>query len=483
MPSALPHHDTAEGPQRPTKAKRHGSLVFFLAILFIVNFASAAQPTLAIENVTLLPMTSDRVQEAMTVVVTGSEITDIVPAGQADFPEETPRLNGAGKFLMPSLTDMHVHVIAQPIPELPYTKEDQLSPYLANGVLRVLDLGSSGDTLRLKARLAAGQLQGPALLTAKMVDGDPPLRSEATPKVVTSPAQAQKAVREIKQAGYNFIKVYSKLDIASYHALLAEAEKQNIRVVGHLPGRREAPLEQALMPGMSLVAHAEEFAFHADDHSDEAIARYVKVAKETGTALIPTLYLDEQILAQIRDPDSLNRTPGLAQVNPVELPMWFEANPYLQDTSPERIAAIGKVVEFNRRLVKAFADADIPLLSGTDTFIPGLAPGYALHEEFKALSRAGLTNEQILESATRAPAAWLGLEDSGTVEVGKRADLLLLSANPYETIENTKAISAVIQGGNVSSRAELDKKMADLDALYRPLRASFSPQAAEILGR
>jgi imidazolonepropionase-like amidohydrolase len=204
-----------------------------------------------------------------------------------------------------------------------------------------------------------------------------------------------------------------------------------------------------------------------------------------GTSLCSTLYLDEQILAQTREPAIVAETEGLAFVHPVELALWFEENAYVPRRSPERVATLAAVIDFNDRLVKAMVDAGVPVFAGTDaSFVPGLAPGFSLHEELGALVAAGLSPSQALEAATSAPTRWLGVsDDRGTVEVGTRANLLLLDANPLKDICNSSAIAAVIFNGEVYDRQALDARLAALDALYAQYRPYTSPVAAAALGR
>jgi imidazolonepropionase-like amidohydrolase len=129
---------------------------------------------------------------------------------------------------------------------------------------------------------------------------------------------------------------------------------------------------------------------------------------------------------------------------------------------------VQNVVDFNRRLVSAFVAAGIPVLAGTDAPVPGLVPGFSLHDELEALARAGLDNRRVLESTTRLPAEWLGtIGDRGTVEAGKRADLVLLDANPLDDIANTRKIAAVIRDGYYLPRRELERRMAVLAARNR----------------
>jgi imidazolonepropionase-like amidohydrolase len=140
-------------------------------------------------------------------------------------------------------------------------------------------------------------------------------------------------------------------------------------------------------------------------------------------------------------------------------------NPYLKDRGEGSVRYVQDIVDFNRELVKAFVAAGIPVLTGTDAPVPGLVPGFALHDEFEALTRAGMSNQQVLEATTRRAAEWLGtIGDRGTVEAGKRADLVLLDADPLSDIGNTRRIHAVILGGEMLGHATLERKLVKLAA-------------------
>ena len=168
-----------------------------------------------------------------------------------------------------------------------------------------------------------------------------------------------------------------------------------------------------------------------------------------------------------RNPDSLKSRPELRFLAPRLHAVVVNHNPYVAQASPERIQFLQRIVEFNRHLVRAFAAAGIPVVAGTDSPVPGLVPGFSLHDELEAMARAGLSNRQVLEGATRLPCEWLGISaDRGTVEAGKRADLLLLDADPFADVSNTRRISAVIVGGRYLSRALLDRRLEALDARY-----------------
>jgi imidazolonepropionase-like amidohydrolase len=234
-------------------------------------------------------------------------------------------------------------------------------------------------------------------------------------------------------------------------------------VVGHIPERGKGITDAFFQPGFGLVAHAEEFAQQTDQPNEAAIPNYVAMMKRNGTALIATLSLDERIAEEMRDPSSLKSRDEMIYLAPPLYPIVLDHNPYVAQSSPGEIAYFQSIIRFNRKLVAACVDAGVTVLAGTDSPVPGLVPGFALHDELEAMASAGMTRREVLEGATRLAAQRLGvLGDRGTVEIGKRADLLLLDADPLADIANARRIAAVIIDGRYVSRADLDTMMRDL---------------------
>ena len=358
-----------------------------------------------------------------------------------------------------------LHVGDPTLPDGTFDLADALTPYLANGVLQIFNLSSMSETIGQRVEVESGRVLGPHIATAAMIDGSPPMWPLGMTRAAATPEDGRQAVRDAKAEGYEFIKVYSKLTLETFIAIVDEARQQHMRVVGHIPQRGQGITEKFFIPGFDLVAHAEEFAQHTDPPDHAAIPRYVEMARRNGTWLVATLSLDERIVEEIRAPDSLRRRDELRYMHPRAYDMVINGNPYTKDRSGGRIRYVQAVVDFNCPLVKAFAAAGIPVLTGTDAPVPGVAPGFALHDEFEALARCGMSNAQILESTTRRAAEWLGtLPDRGTVEAGKRADLVILDADPLENISNTRRITAVIAGGHYLARADLDRRLARLAA-------------------
>ena len=422
----------------------------------------------------MLPMTVDaRPILDATVLIANGRIVAVGSTRDVAVPRGTKHIDGTGKWLLPGFADMHTHIQNdrllrlwtgnKALPDGTVDLEDALLPYLANGVTQVFNLTAMSEAIGQRVEIESGRVLGPHIANAAMIDGDPPswpigmLRSAATPEA------GRQTVRVAFADGYEFIKVYGKLDLQTFSAIVDEARKLQMRVIGHIPQREKNLTEKFFQPGFDLVAHAEEYAQQTSPPATDAIPRYVEMAKSNGTWLVATLSLDERIVETMRDPGLLAQRPELRYLPPREFHDVMHDNPYAKRANEGSIKYVQDVVDFNRRLVSAFAAAGVPVLSGTDAPVPGLVPGFSLHDELEALARAGLGNRQVLESTTRLPAEWLGtIGDRGTVEAGKRADLVLLDANPLDDIANTRKIAAVIRDGRYLPRKELDRRMAVL---------------------
>ena len=447
------------------------------ALLFLTwSWASLAATPLVIEHVTVLPMTTrdPGEQHNATVVIQNDRIVSITTGdsrGPARIPKNAKRIDGAGKWLMPGLTDMHVHTpndrMARLFLQDPGIRDGSMQPqdiftlYIVNGVLQILDLQSMAETVGQRIDIESGRLIGPHMALAAMIDGAPPQWPVGMTRVATTPEDGRQTVRDIAAEGYDFVKVYSKLDLETFTAIVDEARRLNMRVVGHIPGRNKGMTAKFFQPGYDLVAHAEELAQQTEPPAPDAIPGYVAMAKNNGTWLIATLTVDDRILEELTHPERMRARPEVRLLPAILRNAWIEHNPYAARSSPGFIESLHRIIGFNQQLVRAFVAAGIPVLTGTDSIVPGVVPGFALHDELEALVAAGMSNQQVLESTTRLASQWLRVDaDRGTLEPGKSADLLLLDADPLADVANTRKISAVILRGRYLSRAALDRMLA-----------------------
>lgn len=430
---------------------------------------------LAIEHVTVLPM-SDAVEriENATLLIEGERITSLGKADTAQIPPWARRIDGHGKFLMPALADMHVHVESESLLRrmsanadagaLKLDTADVLLPYVANGVLQIFNLSAGPEALAQRDAVESGRVLGPHIALAVMVDGDPPI-NPAMARVAASPEHGRQLVAQIAAAGYDAVKTYTNLDFETFSAIVAEAHARGAKVVGHLPLRQADRTQELLQPGFGLVAHAEEFAYQSATVEVKEIPRFVELAKRSGIWQITTLKLNERVVEMTKESAALDSRTEMRFVHPLMRQLWTANNRYAQ--SRHLLSRREAVVQFNPALLRALSKAGVPILAGTDSLVAGVIPGFGLHDELEALAAAGLSNRTILESATTLPAQWLGVAaDRGSIAVGKRADLLLLDADPLEDVANTRRIDAVIVGGRFLSREALDHAMDALAARY-----------------
>jgi imidazolonepropionase-like amidohydrolase len=397
------------------------------------------------------------------VIISNEQISSL----DGPIPPGAQIIDGSGKWLIPGLIDMHVHVPTDIHfgPTRPtqgatifFDTQDVMTPYIANGVTTLFDLTGKAEHFGQRNQIARGDVVGPRMALAAFING-----GEGSGRVVNTAADGAQAVRSAKAEGYEFIKPYSDLNVETYKAIIDEAHKQGLKTIGHIPKAFQGKLEQAFVPHFGMVAHAEEFSKHTKAYSEADAQRFAQLAKENGTWLCATLTAIERILSQVRSLDELHASPLLEYVHPLLQSKWLTSNNYHMDKSPELIAHLEQMVDFHPRLIRAFKQAGVPIVVGTDTGVSGVIPGFAVHDELSMLVEAGLTPQEALGSATRLPAVWLGIDSEvGTVEIGKRADLILLDANPLINIANTRKIGGVFVNGRWLDRSSLQAMLADL---------------------
>jgi imidazolonepropionase-like amidohydrolase len=440
---------------------------YFALVISVVwcSMAQAQNTSTVIEHVTVLPMTANGVvlRDATVVIEKGR-----IVALQGPVPEGATHIDGTGKWLIPGLTDMHVHVFTDGYlrpkkyptegPSLYFDTQDIMAPYVANGVTQIFNLDAQTGSFAQRNQIESGAVMGPHMALAALIEG-----GTSSGRKANSPSDGRQAVRDAKAEGYEFIKVYSALDADTYAAIIDEATKQGLRTVGHIPDAFQGKLAEAFVPNFGMVAHAEEFSKHSKDFTDGDAEQYAQLAKQNGTWLTPTMTTMRWIASETRSLDELRALPSLQYMHPLIQSKWLLANKYNKNSTPEDADYFDRMVEFHVRLVRAFKKAGVPIVAGTDAGTSGVVPGFSLHDELELLVGAGLTPAEALASATRLPAQWLGVDgERGTIEVGKGADLVLLDADPLMNIANTRKITGVFVNGRWIDRAILDAMLADL---------------------
>jgi len=431
------------------------SCFLFTAVSFAA-IALAQQSPLAILHVHVIPMDRERVLDDQTVVVADGKIAQIGLASSVRVPAGAKPIDGAGKYLVPGLTDAHVHLYSTI--ELPL--------YLANGVTTVFNLDGRPAHLLWRKQVASGELLGPTIFTTGPIFG----RSH-------KPEEAVRLVDEQADAGYDAVKVFNQVSKAEFPALISEAKRRNLLLMGHIS--RDAGFDLTVRSGQS-IAHLDEFLYtyfnpQHDDNNDHVVldeAKISAVVKETAAAgvyVIPTLSTYAATVQQATDLDGFLKNPALQYLSPWALEAYEPAhNRFKNATSPEQAARMRVALIFERKLVRALFDAGVPLMVGTDAPDVGPMAGFGIHEELQELVNDGMTAYQVLRAATVVPSQYLRKSaEFGTIEVGKRADLVLLDQNPLTNIANTRSVFGVMLRGRWLSKGELDKGVEAIPAAYK----------------
>jgi imidazolonepropionase-like amidohydrolase len=416
--------------------------------------AAQAPPDIAFTDVTLVPLDQNRTIDHQTVVVRDGRIATIGPATKVPVARSALRIDGRGRYLMPGLADLHVHL---------FNSKDLLL-YLANGVTTIRNLGGYGaadSILEIRRQIAAGERLGPTIYTSgNWLDGDPPVRDINT--VVRTPAAARAIVEQQSAAGYDFIKVYQLLSREVYREILDAARQRGIAVTGHIPNA--VGVAGVLEGGQAGVDHLAQFL------GTDAPATLAPRVGRAGIAVTTTLVMLHRALSMRSAPEVVEQLlarPEARYLSPDTRRFWRNA-PFI-GLPP----ADGSFGPYRRaeELVRAFQAEGVRLLLGTDAGLWGNAPGYSAVEELGRLVESGLTPYEALRAATAEPAAFLNQHvrnscQPGAVSEGNRADLILLEANPLEGVANVRRQAGVMVRGRWLPRARLDEMLRELADEY-----------------
>jgi imidazolonepropionase-like amidohydrolase len=464
---------------------------FFLFVFISTRLFPQSVPT-AIIHVNVIPMTSQLLLSDMTVLISGNKITGIGKTGEIKIPAHAMIIDGNGKFLIPGLWDMHVHVFHYRHPDPPDTYDFPL--FIANGVTGVREMWTKGEKMNQIKLWRTQFYDQPGTVprfvaVGTLVDGVP--NTYPNCDTVSTAEEARRMVDKIKASGVDFVKVYDNLNRESYFAIADEAKKQHIPFAGHIPfsillkeasdaGQRtvehltggstedckiievlaKTDLPEAKASGSPDLPYMEQVVENCDE--EKAMVLFRNFAKND-TWEVPTLVVKKTIAT---DSATLNRDERLKYIpggrdSDYGAIWYFNQAPGLMDTLVKQELRCFELVRWMHK-------AGIKFMAGTDVSNAYCFPGFSLHDELALFVEAGLTPFEALKTATLNPAKFMGMTDSlGTIQKDHNADLVLLDANPLENIHNTKRIYGVIVNGKYLSRKVLDIMLSDAEALAK----------------
>ena len=405
---------------------------------------------IVIANVNVLPMDRDRVITGQTVVIERGIISRLGPRRRVTIPAGAKRIDGTGKYLMPGLVDVHVHLASNQESE----QRAILKLFVANGVTTVVNLRGTPQILELRAAVSQGHVFGPTLYTVGPFINEP---------FFTTPDEVERAVVDQKRAGYDFVKLHGNLSREAYARLNAVARREGIRVIGHAP--RNLGVAAMFEEHQYAVAHAEEFLYDTTSSSrdkdlplvEARIPQLARSMAQTGTWLMPNLTAFRIIGLMARDLDTVLARPEMRFLPPTVRRGWGPAtNPYTARFGKEKYPGMLARYQLLQKLVGAFNADGVRMLVGTDAMNTGVVPGFSAHDELAELAAAGLTPFEALRAATANAAEFLAVTDQrGVVAAGQNADLILLDANPLQNITNTRRIAGVVLRGQWLPRSAI----------------------------
>ncbi|MGE0178505.1 MAG: amidohydrolase family protein [Sphingomonas sp.] len=432
----------------------------------------------------IVAMDGSAPQNGMTVRIDNGRIVSIGPTASTAADADQV-VDGAGLTLLPGLIDAHVHVY----------QDHELPLFVANGVTTVRNMWGTPGVFALRQRVLAGTTLGPSIVTAgPIIDGTPPIWPAAD--VATNADEGRALVRAHRDAGYDFIKVYTRLPAAAFDAIEDEARILGLRFAGH--ASRAKGLENVLRSSIWSVEHLDGYLpaiLNPSSGYDPATGnlaplfallrdiqggtrpwsdlflpaertRLAQISAANDTAHVPTLvYWQQRYVPQSENPAELAR-PELRFVHPAVRAEWrAESDQLYASFSDEEMRLLRFQHDEDFRIVADLIASGAEVIVGTDARNRYVVFGFAIHDELALLVRAGLTPYQAMEAATANAARFLGRQaDIGTVAVGRQADLVLYTSDPTVSIANSRAIAGTILRGRYLSRAQLDAALEQVAA-------------------
>ncbi|MBQ01838.1 MAG: amidohydrolase [Acidobacteria bacterium] len=431
---------------------------------------------LAFVGVNVIPMDGPGgtvLLENQTVVVAGRRIASINPTDAVQVGDDVEVIEANGQYLMPGLAEMHGHLPGRPL--LPADTRNLLFLYVANGVTTVRGMQGNRAQFTMRDQIARGETIGPRLFLGS---------TSITGGQVATAAQGAQLIREYYQTGYDLVKMHEGLSIEVFDAVAAMARDVGIPFGGHVSD--DVGLLHTLEAGQVTIDHLDNYieALVPEEHRpeippglmgvgtlvdlvDEArMPQLVESTRVAGAWVVPTMVLWETVFFGDWPATQLRaERPELRYMPPETVDQWEQA---IADrlAGADRVA-YRRVRELRRTMLQALHEGGVPMLLGTDSPQVFSVPGFSMHHEMFLWVELGMTPYEVLESGTRRVAEYFdATDDFGSVAVGRRADLLLLTADPIADIANVARRAGVMVNGRWLPESQIQERLAEIATFY-----------------
>jgi imidazolonepropionase-like amidohydrolase len=387
-----------------------------------------------LKNANIIPMTENIVLKEKDLLIDEGHISII--KDDIDL-HDVKNIDCSGKYIMPGLFDMHVHL----------NMSDMIDLLFVNGVTSVRNMWGFPQIMEWKKEINSGKKIGPRIYsTGPLTDG---VTYWEGSNIVTTPAEGEASVLKDIKDSYDFIKTYPSIPKEAFLKMMSVANKKGIKVVGH--GNDFLSTEELIQSGYSCIEHTNCLPDLEED---------IKKIALSGMWFCPTQTVVWTIYDYVVNEGDFSKIPYYEYVNEKDRKEWDKITNWRKEkkNDPKR--------RFNKEMMlkkgRTFMQYSERVLLGTDTNNPGVIAGFSIHDELEyMINDFGMTPYQAIKTGTVNAARYLGvLEKTGTIEEKKEADLIILEDNPLEEISSTRKIFAIIQSGKYYSREKLDEILA-----------------------
>lgn len=470
---------------KPIRILTSGIIALFL-ILMTASFVPGTEDAKSIfvfTHVNVIPMDSERVIEDCSVLIEDGLIRVIQSSSSYKVPELATEIDAKGKYLIPALSDMHVHLEGQAwnimyppgsgYSEQEIVYEDLLFMYVAHGITTIDVMSAFPEHIAIRDQIQNKELIGPRMVLSRMIDGAGKAWPPPISTWINNEEEARQAVIDAHKLGYDRMKVYSFLDEASYKTILSTAKDLDMPVDGHIP--QSVGVEEVISEGQNMIAHSEEFLNFISDFSPQQIDYYSSLLANSDTWLTATLVTSRNLIKLLGFPEQELSKPGVGYMHPqgMDLTSYIYENLYAPIPEAHREYIRNGLDSFQVPFIAEYYHKGGKLLAGTDALIATTLPGTSLHDELEELVSAGLSPYESLRVSTTN--SHLFLEEinlAGTIEPGKTANLVLLEENPLDDISHTRTIAGVMIQGQWISKNQIDERLEQIKESYVELKAT-----------